>query len=172
MELELKQIKDEYSNNINDMRKQLEKEIKMKKYEYEFKLKEISNKYKLIFNKKIEKIDMIYLKEIKEYGYENRIEYLNNLKRLNEIIYNTYNNYNNNYYNAINIENRLINYKNKEINNELNDVYENMIKIKQKSIINEYEDKIRNIKLEYENKDTESKKIINYYIKEISEINI
>ena len=45
-----------------------------------------------------------------------------------------------------------------------------MIKIKQKSIINEYEDKIRNIKLEYENKDTESNKIINYYLKEISEI--
>ena len=153
MELELKQIKEEYTNNMNDIRKQLEKEITMKKYEYELKLKEISNKYKLmneynniIFNKKIEKIDMIYLKEIKEYGYENRIENLNNLKRLNEIIYNTYNNYNNNYYNAINIENRLINYKNKEINNELNDVYENMIKKKKKSIINEYEDKIKNKK--------------------------
>ena len=115
-------------------------------------------------------IKEITIKEIKEYGYENRIENLNNLKRLNEIIYNTYNNYNNNYYNAINIENILINYKNKEINNELNEVYENVIKIKQKSIINEYEDKIKNIKLEYENKDTESNKIINYYLKEISEI--
>ena len=34
MELELKQIKDEYINNINDMRKQFEKEIKGKKFKY------------------------------------------------------------------------------------------------------------------------------------------
>ena len=156
-EIELNNAKDEYLNNIKNIIKKLDKEIKMMKYNYELKINEINNKYKLmveynniIYNNKIEKLDLEYIKKIKKFDYENKIENLNDIKRLNSIIYNSYDNYNNNYYNSINIQNILINYKNNETNNEinkeLNNVYENMIKVKQKNNkMYEYKDEIKNI---------------------------
>ena len=39
------------------------------------------NEYnEIIYNKKVEKIDMTYLKEIKKYNYDNKIENLSNIK--------------------------------------------------------------------------------------------
>ena len=39
------------------------------------------NEYnEIIYNKKVEKIDMIYLKKIKKYNYDNKIENLSNIK--------------------------------------------------------------------------------------------
>ena len=39
------------------------------------------NEYnEIIYNKKVEKIDMIYSKEIKKYNYDNKIENLSNIK--------------------------------------------------------------------------------------------
>ena len=128
---------------------------------YEKLINNYENKIENLQRGKINKLkenknknDNLNLKEI-----DNKLENLSDIKRLNDIIYNTYINYNNNYYNSINIQNILINSKNNnEINNELNDEYENIIKIKQKNkIIYEYEEKIKNIKLEYENKINEIK---------------
>ena len=128
---------------------------------YEKLINNYENKIENLQRGKINKLkenknknDNLNLKEI-----DNKLENLSDIKRLNDIIYNTYINYNNNYYNSINIQNILINSKNNnEINNELNAEYENIIKIKQKNkIIYEYEEKIKNIKLEYENKINEIK---------------
>ena len=46
-------------------------------------------------------------------NYDIKIENLDNLITINEIIYNTYNAYKNNYYNAKNINNILLNYSKK-----------------------------------------------------------
>ena len=108
--------------------------------EHEKSIQRINNKYKLIKEEiniitenNIEKVEKKYTNVIKKYDYKKKIENLTNLNRLNEIIYNTYNLLNNNYYNSININNILINYNNNDkidINNDLNQEYENIIKIK------------------------------------------
>ena len=60
---------------------------KIRKIKYKKQLNDIKNKYKLmneyneiIYNKKVEKINMIYLKKIKKYNYDNKIENLSNIK--------------------------------------------------------------------------------------------
>ena len=121
----------------------------------------------------------------KEYENENEIkqkleidkklENLDYLKRLTEIIFYTYERYNNNYYNSVNINNALDSYyKNKEgFNNKLNKDIKNISQINQKGIFyniikerenqingimkfidtfNELEGKIKNLKLDYEKK--------------------
>ena len=125
-ELELKKIKEEYINYIKDIKNKYDKALKLKTYNYTLKINQINNKYKLIneynnitYNKNLEKIDIIYINQIKKYEYGTKIDNVNNLKRLNEIVYNTYINYNNNYYNSINFNNILLNHKNSEIYNEL-----------------------------------------------------
>jgi len=105
---------------------------------------------KININKEINK-NKAYNIDIKE--IDKNINNLKDIKRLNDIIYNTYNNYNNNYYNSINIHNMLINYKQNNFNKELNNLYENIIKIRQENKIkNEYENKIKEIENEYNKK--------------------
>ena len=177
MKNELKLNHDNYISDINNLIDKCKKEIKSKKFKYEKKILEIYNKYKLmkekiniIYKKKIEHLDSIYNTITQKYGFNKKIENISNIKRLNEIIYNTYNIYKNNYYNCININKILFNYynQNKNKNNmiikELNKEYENIIKIENKNniimynTIKELENKneklkkeINNIKIKYEN---------------------
>ena len=55
-----------------------------KKYEL------INNKINIIYNNKIKELDNKYINIIQKYGYNNKIENIKNINRLNEIIYNTY----------------------------------------------------------------------------------
>ena len=89
---------------------------------------------------KIENLIEKYNKEINNSKYEREIEDIDNILKINEMIYSIYDIYKNNYYNAININKLLIYYsENKYINEnimrkELNDKYDNIIKIiKQKN---------------------------------------
>ena len=126
-----------------------------------------------------------YVNEIKEnLGNDIKLENLTYLKGLTEFILNTYNNYSNNYYNSVNINIALESYyKSKEnFNNKLNKEIKNISKtnqtfnfysmikenenqindiIKLISILNEYEGKIKNMKLDYENKLQEKKEELN-----------
>ena len=124
---ELKKNNDNYIKDIEEIRKRYEEEIKKRKNKYEEDKNNIINKYKLINEKdkmkykiKIEKINIKYMNEIKKYEFEKKIENIDNILKINEIIFNNYNNYNNNYYNSVNI-NSLLNYyiKNGYINEEI-----------------------------------------------------
>ena len=161
---ELKSNNDNYILDIENIRKEYENKIKLRKYKYKKDVIEINKKYKLIsekinilYNNKIEELDMKYIKIIQKYEFNKNIEDMKNINRLNEIIYNTYNIYNNNYYNSININNIII-YNNKiNLNNNLNNEYINISKVKDENqiknnIINEYEEKLKYLKLNYENK--------------------
>ena len=93
--------------------------MKLSKELYELNHNKIINDYRLkndkiniLINNKIEKLDEKYIQIINKYGYNDKIEKMKEINRLNEIIYNTYNIYSNNYYNSININNILINHCN------------------------------------------------------------
>ena len=129
---ELKMNKEKYILDIKDIKIKYEKELKERKEKYEEENKEINNKYKL----KKEKEKLIYGNKINKLfkKYNEKIENMNNIKLINEIIYNTYNSHNNNYYNCVNINNILVNYyKNEYIKNiiiklKFNNNYEEIIK--------------------------------------------
>ena len=81
-----------------EIKRKYEEEIKIRKIKYEEENLKINNKYKLIDNKeiinnnnKIKKIDNSYNNKINnlllEYGI--KIDNILNIKKLNEIIYNT-----------------------------------------------------------------------------------
>ena len=81
MELELKSIKEEYMNYIQDIKNKYENEMKIKKNNYESKILEINNKYKLLneynditYNHNLEKIDIIYINQIKKYEFGKTID--------------------------------------------------------------------------------------------------
>jgi F0F1-type ATP synthase membrane subunit b/b' len=129
---ELKANYEEYKSDIEKIKKRYEEEIKIRKYKYEIKNSEINNKYKLIYENnsslyinKIEILEKKYINITQKHGYGKTIENMNNIRRLNEIIYNTYNMNSNNYYNSININKLLISYI---INNKKNNIFENLLK--------------------------------------------
>ena len=152
MEEELKIKNEEYFLNKQNIKDKYENELKLIENNYEQNKNEITNKYKAIddnnkniYEKELSNLNDKYKRKIQRYNYDEYIENLDYLKRLNEIIYNTYNIYNNNYYNSININNILINIFNNKtyINDDLNDEYENIIKIKNETINNK-NNKIKN----------------------------
>ena len=103
MEDRLKKNKDNYINDIEIIQNKCLNEIKKRKYQFENEINEIKNEYKMIneynntiYKNKLEKVDMKYIKEIQKHGYDTKLKNLNNLKRINDIIYNTYINFNNN----------------------------------------------------------------------------
>ncbi len=177
-EKELKDNNDKYLFEIDELRKEYENKIKKKKKEYEEKNNIINNKYKLMDEKeeikkkiKIENIKEKYNKEINNSKYEREIEDIDNILKINEMIYNIYDTYKNNYYNAININKLLLYYsENKDINEnimkkELNDKYDNIIKIiKQK---NNDDIELKKIK----EKEKREKEELNKRIKEIEKEN-
>ena len=139
---ELKLNKEEFISDIEEIKKRYKKEIKERREKYEKKINEINNKYKLKNNKenivyefKIEKLDKEYNEKIKNFKYDIKIEDMTNLKKINEIVYNTYNVCNDNYYNSVNINNILLSYykneyiKNKIMKRILNNNYEEILKI-------------------------------------------
>ena len=188
---ELKLNKEEFISDIEEIKKRYKKEIKERREKYEKKINEINNKYKLKNNKenivyefKIETLDKEYNEKIKNFKYDIKIEDMTNLKKINEIVYNTYNVCNDNYYNSVNINNILLSYykneyiKNKIMKRILNNNYEEILKIilkkreedKKINIRKEEKEKI-NLKIE-EIKKEYNKKIKEYEnkIKEKEEI--
>ena len=148
---ELHFIENKYLFDIEQIKKKYEEEIKLLKYKFEIKKNEIINKYKIIkkreecFHKyKIEKLNKNHDDEIKKLEYDTKIENMSNIKKLNEMIYNTYNLFNNNYYNSININTLLLSYiNNKYINTKIKEILRNkydeiieLILAKNKSEIN------------------------------------
>ena len=146
--------------------------MKLSKEIYELNHNKIINDYRLkndkiniLINNKIEKLDEKYIQIINKYGYNDKIEKMKEINRLNEIIYNTYNIYSNNYYNSININNIIINHCNSKIysKNDLTIENANILIAKnengtKKDLIIKYENVIKQIKLDYENKLNEIKK--------------
>ena len=184
-EEELKSNNDKYLEDINNIIKRYKEEINIRKMKYINDNNKISNKYRLINGKdytihkfRINELDKIFNEEIKNLKYNEKIDNINNIKTINEIIYNTYKIYNNNYYNAININSILLSYikneyiKNKIMKSILNNKYEEIYEIIQRKmkddnnmkkekennkklqneIMNEYDNKIENIEKDYENK--------------------
>ena len=121
---------------INNDKNLLGIEIKKKKYEKEiikimneFKkdnnnikknYKLMNEKENILYEKKTKELNKKYNEEINKLNYNKKIENMIDFKRLNEIILNSYYCYSNNYYNAININNLLLNYyKNEYIKNKI-----------------------------------------------------
>ena len=94
---ELKLNYEKYMNKIEILRNNYEKEIKLLLYNYKIKQNEIINKYKFIYeynnilyNNKKEILEKKYINLIQKNDYTKKIENINNIKRLNEIIYSNY----------------------------------------------------------------------------------
>ena len=114
---ELKLYNDIYLLDIEEIKKRYENEIIERKNRLKEDENEIIKKYKLINEKervnhkyKINEMNKLYARKIKT--LDTKIENMTNLKKINELIYNTYYMYNNNYYNAINLRNALLSYEN------------------------------------------------------------
>ena len=153
---ELKLYNDIYLLDIEEIKKRYENEIIERKNRLKEDENEIIKKYKLINEKervnhkyKINEMNKLYARKIKT--LDTKIENMTNLKKINELIYNTYYMYNNNYYNAINLRNALLSYENpnrnidnkNDNNNNFNDnIHNNNILIK---------DNIKQNKEEYKN---------------------
>ena len=119
---EIDENKEKYKKDIEEIKRRYEKEIKIRKSQYKIKNKNIKNKYKIINNRekilyefKIKILNNNKEENLKNIINDNRIQNLINLKKLNQIIYNTYNGCNNNYFYAININNIINNNKNEII---------------------------------------------------------
>ena len=116
-EEELKINKNTYLVEIEEIKKKYLCEFKKRKNKFITDIKNIRKKYKLINEKdyilnknKIEQLNNKLTEDFKKLKYDNQIENLTNIKKINELIYNSYISYNNNYYNCININNIIYNY--------------------------------------------------------------
>ena len=126
-EKELKLNIEKYLKDICEINKKYKNDIKLRKYELEKSNIKIINKYKyknekeyILFNYKKKEINRNYNTEIKKLEFDRKIKDLEEIKSINEIIFNTYNSYKNNYYNALNVNNILLFYtKNEKINNNI-----------------------------------------------------
>ena len=125
---ELKLNNDKFLVDIKEIKKRYSNEIKERKYKFNKDKFEIRKKYKLINEKeiiknknKINEINKKYKTIIK--NLEIKLENMNYIKKLNELVYNTYYVYNNNYYNAINLKNVVLNYQKQNTNNNYNDEF-------------------------------------------------
>ena len=194
-EKELKENYNKYISDIEVFKNEYEEKIKIRKNKYESILNKINGKYKLINEKnyitylyRLNKLEKKYNDKIKNLAYDKKIENMNDVKKLNELVYNTYNAYNNNYYNSINIINILSNYCKKEyyINNILKKLcqnnYEDIIKMILQNNVKKNEDKekknmeyesiIMEMKEHYEKNIENIKKEKNKIIKEFEEYKV
>ena len=170
-----------YKSDIANIMRKYRNEIKIRKIKYEKDCKAINNKYKLrkekeytYHNFKLEEISNNYAIDIINIKYDKKINDINNIKFLTEIVYNAYNKNNSNYYNSININNLIVSYyTNEYIRNNimkkiLQNNYENIIKMifqRKKKKIN-YE-----IKEEETPNDSNIWEKIEEYEKKIKELN-
>ena len=135
---ELKENNNRYKYDVEQITKRYENEIRQRKIKYQTDYYRINNKYKLLYERecivnkfRLEKLDKKFKEKINNFQFDIKIENINNINIINELVYNTYKRYRNNYYNSININNILINYsKNDYINNN----------IMKKTLKNKYED--------------------------------
>ena len=142
-EIELKSNKKEYLSDLILIQKKYEKELKLRKKEYDIKINKIENQFKII-KEKI-RINYSFQKEkyerkIKDFQkslqLDLKISNTTNIKNLNELIFNTYNEFKNNYFNAININNIIINYYNNNNYIKNNIIIKNFSEDNQKSKLN------------------------------------
>ena len=137
---ELEENNKKYLYDIEEIRKKYEREMELRKEKYDKDNNNIINKYKVRKEKeeikyklKIEKLNIKYKKEINEYEFDKKIERLDNMLIINEMVYDTYNNNNNNYFNSLNINSLMLYYNKNEYDEKmkikLKDKYENIIKI-------------------------------------------
>ena len=133
-EIELIKNKEKYLEDIKLIKKKFEEEIKSRKSQYQSVNYKIINEYKLakdkienIYNKK-EEILQKKIKDItNEFELDKKIENLNNIKIVNELVCNTYNNYPNNFYNAININKFIVHHYGNN-NNIKKNIIKNILK--------------------------------------------
>ena len=139
---ETKSLYQNYLSDIKDIKNRYEKEIKIRKNKYERDIIETIHKYNLIIQKysiiheyKLKELNKEYIDKLNNLKYDIKIENIMNIKKINEIIFNSYNKYSNNYYNSLNINNILLSYidndfiKNNLMKKILNKNYEEIIKI-------------------------------------------
>ena len=180
-EKELKLNKDMYlKNNLKEIKRICGEEVKLIRNNYEKKIADIENKYKLInekdhinHNYKIEELKKKYNQEIQKLECGEEIKKLNNKLKINDIIYNSYIIYNTNYFNAKNIINIVCGYyKNEYIrNNIFKKIYKNIDEKTLRRIIHQ---RSLDINLSYSkekeiNKRRNEKKELDSKIKEIFE---
>ena len=124
---DLKINKEKFISEIEEIKKKYEEEIKIKINEYENYNNKINNEYReineknnIIYKSKKNEINKKYNEKIEILGYNKKIENLNNLKKFNEIVYNTYIIYKQNYFNCLNIKSLVKNYyKSEDIKNNI-----------------------------------------------------
>ena len=124
---EIKLNNEKFKSDIEDIIKDFKYKIILRKDKYKEDKKAIYNKYKLLNQKdeihnkvKIEKLNKKFINDLRSFQFEEKIENMENLIKINEIIFNFCNSYHDNYYNSININNLLLNYcDNKYIENKI-----------------------------------------------------
>ena len=159
---EIKLNEEKYINKVNELQKRFHQELKelnsqyekdkveiMNKYNLKFKSEEIYIKNKIkIINEKFEK-----LKNKLNYEFKFQMKNIQNLSRINELIFETYTAYNYNFYSAVNVNNIIYYYSQND------DIRNNIMKIISK---NDFEELLKGVKIKYEN----LKKVIQKFNKE------
>ena len=141
---ELKENENIYLTDVENIKKEYEEKLKIRKNQYLEENEIIITKFKLIkeklkaeYNLKIRKLNENCDLTKQNLGFIEKIKNKGHMLELNEIIYNTYDNYTNNYYNSMTINNLLLYYNsNTKINNKMKNIlgnkYESIIVIRKK----------------------------------------
>ena len=131
----------QYISDIEEIKREYTEKIKLRKQKFNQSVNMIINKYKLskeyiyiknIYN--IEKLNNQFNEEIRYLNYDNKIENMKSIIKINSLIFKLYSSYNDNYFNACNINNLLLNYcKNQDIKkimkNLLGEKYDEILEI-------------------------------------------
>mgnify|MGYP006873070453 CR=1 FL=1 len=121
-DIELKESKANFEIEINEIKRKCQKECEEKRKIFENNKESINNKYEKIennnqenFEKKCKFLEQKFGNEKKriENQFKDKIDTLEELLKINDIIFNTYNTSKENYFHSINIINLLVNYYNK-----------------------------------------------------------
>ena len=148
---ETKENENKYLSDIENIKIEYEEKLTIRKNQYLKNKDKIRDKFKLIYEKLEDELNLKIRKLIENYdaakqnlGFIDKMKNNKNMLELNEIIYNTYDNYANNYYSSMNINNLLLYYSsNIEINNKMRNILGN----KYDKIINIRKTKIKEEKL-------------------------
>ena len=173
---ELKENEIIYLTEVENIKKEYEKKLKIRKNQFLEENEIIITKFKLIkekleaeYNLKIKKLNENCNITKQNLGFIEKIKNKENMLKINEIIYNTYDNFTNNYYNSMTINNLLLYYNNNsKINNKMMNIlgnkYENIIIIRKKKFSEDMQ-----IKLEEEKQ--KMNEILNERNNELEELN-
>ena len=181
-ELQLKNVEEKYLNKIKILKKEFDENFKKLKLEFKLNYYRINNEFKL----KEEKIFYFFqnkkenlFKIIKKYTnslelIKIKLNSLTNIKKLNELVYNTYNEYPKNIFNIINIS-RVIMIQNDENIDIKNKIIDKIIKNNNEKIFSisrkitdfkkAFEQKISSNIMMNSNKKQDIKKKVNVCIK-------